>query len=301
MPSTPAISRFMLPSCRHLGEETGETVECPPCRGRTRLKTFACAVHVKCTQGKKVTGMASCEGCPDYNRELTPITTDVDLIVCIAGDEKGLRLYVPLFLDSLRQHCSLANVNVFIVLRECNMVPSDVYKVVKDSGFQILICPLPTYVGSCREDTSRVCDWMVENCGSSPWFVITHFDVQFKGDYIRWLRNHVGDVDMIGTHHDGIVAMSRSSYSQCQVGFAGVDNFSVHRNGNNDLYLVPGWHKVRTHDLGPCLCLDVGELLSLRVATLKMRHLWLNTCDHHEDMASGVCLFTHYRNGSGHS
>jgi hypothetical protein len=51
--------------CVHLGAPTGETVQCPSCRGRVELKLFACAVHGRCTQGKAAPGVACCAGCPD--------------------------------------------------------------------------------------------------------------------------------------------------------------------------------------------------------------------------------------------
>lgn len=52
--------------CRHLGEPTGELVECPTCSGSVRLKLRACAVFGKCTEGRAVDGVACCVGCPEY-------------------------------------------------------------------------------------------------------------------------------------------------------------------------------------------------------------------------------------------
>lgn len=50
--------------CIHLGEPTGELVECPTCSGRTvKLKLRICAVHVRCTEAKQVEGVACCVGC----------------------------------------------------------------------------------------------------------------------------------------------------------------------------------------------------------------------------------------------
>ena len=65
-------SRASLP-CTHLGEPTGQTVECQSCGGSVRLKVRACAVHGTCTEGKKVDGHACCQGCPDRKVAAPPI------------------------------------------------------------------------------------------------------------------------------------------------------------------------------------------------------------------------------------
>lgn len=54
------------PACAHLGEPTGETVECKTCGGRVQLKLLECSVHGTCTAGKKVEGIACCRDCTDY-------------------------------------------------------------------------------------------------------------------------------------------------------------------------------------------------------------------------------------------
>lgn len=52
--------------CPHLGAPTGETVECPTCFGRVRLKVLACTVHGRCTIGTRAAGVPGCcAGCPD--------------------------------------------------------------------------------------------------------------------------------------------------------------------------------------------------------------------------------------------
>lgn len=52
--------------CRHFGAPTGETVDCPSCRGRVSLKLFHCAgPHQQCTPEKAAPGVACCASCPD--------------------------------------------------------------------------------------------------------------------------------------------------------------------------------------------------------------------------------------------
>jgi hypothetical protein len=54
------------PPCVHLGPPTGERTLCTPCRGRSQLKLFRCAVHERCTPRTPTPGAACCVGCPDY-------------------------------------------------------------------------------------------------------------------------------------------------------------------------------------------------------------------------------------------
>lgn len=55
--------KVQLP-CVHLGEPTGELVQCSSCQG-SRLKTFACTKHVTCVLDKTATGVKSCADCSD--------------------------------------------------------------------------------------------------------------------------------------------------------------------------------------------------------------------------------------------
>lgn len=59
-----------LRPCIHLGEETGEKVICPTCspekEGKIKLKVFECNIYDSCTIGRKVPGIACCNGCKDY-------------------------------------------------------------------------------------------------------------------------------------------------------------------------------------------------------------------------------------------
>lgn len=62
-PDPVTISR----TCRNFGEPTGETEACGSCRGKVRLKVFACAVHPQgCTIAKQVPGRKCCATCPDF-------------------------------------------------------------------------------------------------------------------------------------------------------------------------------------------------------------------------------------------
>lgn len=64
-----------LMNCQYLGEDTGERVKCPTCRGGVELKVFDCRIYGKCTIQKQYNYMACCNGfnqngaiipCPSY-------------------------------------------------------------------------------------------------------------------------------------------------------------------------------------------------------------------------------------------
>lgn len=77
--STPTsrISGLRKPveTCTKLGADTGETVECPSCRGTVQLKLYTCETYGTCTLGKAVKGVACCANgaCPGYTAP-TPST-----------------------------------------------------------------------------------------------------------------------------------------------------------------------------------------------------------------------------------
>jgi hypothetical protein len=53
--------------CQHLGTPTGETQECQTCRGKAKIKLFACSLHGVCTIAKQLPGIATCASCADYS------------------------------------------------------------------------------------------------------------------------------------------------------------------------------------------------------------------------------------------
>jgi hypothetical protein len=56
-------------SCVYLGEYTGETVNCPTCRGNVREKVRKCGVFGECTVGKRVEMRPCCATCDKYESQ----------------------------------------------------------------------------------------------------------------------------------------------------------------------------------------------------------------------------------------
>ncbi len=220
----------------------------------------------------------------------------IDLLVSVAGvNNDAIDQYLPLFLVSLNE-CSLDRVNIFLVTRDCLPVSKELSSLLEKSGYTVISCPLHRF-NTVLEDTSVVCNWMMDNCGDAPWAIVSHFDVMFCGDYVGYLRTLMPDVSMIGNHHDGVVAINREAYRKCGVGFYGVDNLKVITNSAFEYHIVPKFPHERNDRLGFCLSLDVGELLALRMATLGFNQVLLRRKADFNDIGKSD-YFTHYRDGS---
>lgn len=223
---------------------------------------------------------------------------EIDLLVNIAGENNEVvHHYALKFLRSLVGECDLQGVNVFIVTRECLPLADETMAAIEAyNRFETVVCPLPR-TDNCMEDTGRVCNWMVDNCGEAPWVTISHYDVEFHKDYITHLRLLISTADMVGRHHDGIVSMRREAYRLCCVGFCGMREIGLLVNSSGEINIVPT-NTPRSSDLiRPALSLDVGEVLELRMANLKLRHLWHRKESDPDDIGKSD-LFTHYRDGS---
>lgn len=63
--ATPHSIDAARPPCVNQGKEI-RLEPCASCRGNTRVKVFACAIHGECTLAKKLEGLECCKRCQDY-------------------------------------------------------------------------------------------------------------------------------------------------------------------------------------------------------------------------------------------
>lgn len=56
--------------CTHLGQEVRRE-GCATCKGMVEIKVYACAVHGEAQLRRKIKGVTSCVGCPDYKAKGT--------------------------------------------------------------------------------------------------------------------------------------------------------------------------------------------------------------------------------------
>ena len=59
--------------CRERGDQLGEEI-CESCRGKVRIKVFACDVHGACSLSAKLSAIACCVTCPDYQSAAEVVT-----------------------------------------------------------------------------------------------------------------------------------------------------------------------------------------------------------------------------------
>lgn len=129
-------------------------------------------------------------------------------------------------------------------------------------------------------NTALICEWMVANCGVGEYIVISHFDLLFRENLIRWMVDTAdGDanIGMIGAH-DPIMLLRRAAYAQTHVGFRNISSMRAYphhlrdRAGEYRIAIPPvnpedGWpYQKGGHEGLPIHGFDVGELLQLNVA-----------------------------------
>lgn len=115
----------------------------------------------------------------------------------------------------------------------------------------------------------EMCRWIVDNCGTCQWCVISDFDIIFKGDILSYMREHMrDDVGIIGSHGRGkdefgennvrhtqvtpLFAINRNAFKKRRVGFNG---------GRQNI--TPSWVKYpmgTACDLGILLAEDLEDL-----------------------------------------
>ena len=63
---TSTLTGIVPKPCVFLRKQTGETIECPTCAGRVKVKLFGCSLHGKCSVEKPLPNTPCCRVCPDW-------------------------------------------------------------------------------------------------------------------------------------------------------------------------------------------------------------------------------------------
>jgi hypothetical protein len=224
-------------------------------------------------------------------------------------------VFVPIMFDSIINTTDTSNV-VFHILNCSNSEKTNSYLDQIKSKFQKdVICTypkLPNKIWSCgsyiypndpyeivKRDTARNSNWMMRNCGDSEWVILSHFDILFKKDYIRYLRQQIQpDVGMIGTHTSGVMLINRMGFNQSLVGFEHIPPDSCFANpcreGRLEQFHFRYYKDPRCEQVIPIRGFDNGELLELfiQVAGWKFIEVGDNVRNDH---------FIHIASGSGHA
>lgn len=221
---------------------------------------------------------------------------------CITVTAPNVDVLFRLFFGSLERHSDLTGVRFHVLDRGCNEAGlAQVHESLRKYDYTIYN-QLGKNERDCGPaDVARNCDWMVRNCGSAEWCVISHFDVVFKKDFLGRMRQHMTpDAGMIG-QHCAIVAVNRAVYKTCHVGFMSMSDFVAQPISDGS-----GHYRLRHRDdervkpgdgSVPIRGFDTGQLLELEMRSLGVKvyplTVWLEEGPHHE-------WYDHHGGGGSH-
>jgi hypothetical protein len=219
--------------------------------------------------------------------------------LCVAINGKNLDVQLPMFFESFYRVVNQAHLIVHVVDKGIGEKERDYLNRLRDiHGDKFIIydlkepyveihTPRCTPVSWCGGDTAYTCKWMMENCGTNDWVIMSHFDIMFKGDIINVMAQHIADdVGMIGQHSQGIVFINRIAYGQTFVEFWPMSGCFAVPFGS------PGVFKVR-HERDPrCFektfrveQFDVAELLEINIQARGWKFVAIepSVCRDHRD------------------
>ena len=195
---------------------------------------------------------------------------------CISFDGERAKEFGFKFFNSLKQYSSLTDVTFHIVDRTYSVkeiIPEELLAITsfyKIPTFLELHGPDELDVAEyVLHDVALTCDWMIENCGTSEWVIISHFDIEFTGDVLSWFREAVGDkVGMIGEHLP-IMMVRRKAYRQCWMKFNSFSYFFyVPINDGSNEGKIRYVSDIRCTDKSmPVRGFDNGEMLEINMQT----------------------------------
>jgi hypothetical protein len=196
---------------------------------------------------------------------------------CVVINGINLDVLVPLFFTSFFARVNTTDLNIHVILKDVPQNVKDYIQSLKGASavpFHIYeIGMLSEEVNPNREevvwmagDAALTCQWIMKNCGTAEWVVISHFDIMMRADLISVFRQEMThDMGMLGQHCHGMVAIRRVAYNQCFVGFQSITNFFAVRQPSGIYKLLQGGDERCTDTSIRIEGFDVGELLELNM------------------------------------
>ncbi len=145
---------------------------------------------------------------------------------CVTASAPNVDVLFRLFFGSLQRHSDLSRTKFHILDRGCNESGlAQIRESLQRYPYTIYdqLGKIDTNVGS--SDVAVTCDWMVNNCGTAKWCVISHFDVVFKKDFLGKMREHMRDDTAMVGQHCAIMAVNREAYTNSLVRFQSISGF----------------------------------------------------------------------------
>ncbi len=181
---------------------------------------------------------------------------------CVGFNGRNADVLSRVCFGSLVQNCDLSHAIVHVV---DNGVPSDTEILKVQPGwnqYKIYDNWVPDHLDRYHTDSMipqfEMCRWIVDNCGTCQWCVISDFDIIYWGDMLSMMRFYMrDDVGIIGSHaknHSQVTplfAINRAAYKKRRVDF----------NGGSRTCRVPGWSRCESDavDLGILLAEDLAD------------------------------------------
>ncbi len=159
----------------------------------------------------------------------------LDFCVSFIGENSGI--LARMFFGTLKKHCNLDGINLHLidkdvsdkvwcdVIRHAMQLNRPIHSYILDTGwspykgtkdlFSLNESNPPTF-----NDAAQTAGWVVDNCGTAEWCILSHFDVEWRADIIEWLKERQRGTEamMVGSHCP-IMLLNRKAYYECGVKF----------------------------------------------------------------------------------
>ncbi len=142
-------------------------------------------------------------------------------------------------------------------------------------------------------NTAAVCEWMLENCGTAEWCLISHFDILWQTDLLKNMAQRITPQHGMFGKHDPMMLVRRAAYRQIRVPLRNVaDYYAVPYGNRYRIFHGSDRRRILREDSIYVGGFDVAELFEVMLPAYGWVHEALE-----EEFPAGVY---HFRSGSGY-
>jgi len=168
----------------------------------------------------------------------------IDLCVTLKG--WNLDLLTPLFFETLFRNTSTEDLIIHVVIDDVETpqsVKDYLYRLRDSVDIPFNIYVLEPFLEKLAKqdrftavyDITETGHWMMDNCGTQDWVIISHYDVAFRPnmDMVkrikRCMQQKAQPVGVIGLHSYGIIAINRRAYQESPFRFDALPGMGAYR------------------------------------------------------------------------